>query len=77
MPPRRPRVYGQDLDVPMETYPSARDSWLLISPLRPASRLFPPSSFVPRRTLTQRMRWRKKKKSPPAAYISANPAFSL
>lgn len=29
--------------------------------LRPASRLFPPSSFVPRRTLTRRMRKGKKK----------------
>lgn len=65
MPPQRPRVYGQDLDVPMETYPSARDSSRPQIPLRPASRLFPPSFFVPRRTLTRRMRRRKKKNPRP------------
>lgn len=37
--------------VPMETYPSACDRCLsLFSSLRAASRLFPPNSFVPRRT---------------------------
>lgn len=44
MPPRRPRVYGQDLDVPMETYPSARDSSrLLISPSAPPLGCFHPA----------------------------------
>lgn len=40
----------------METYPSARAQSRSLSSLRSASRLFPPSSFVPRRTLIQRMR---------------------
>lgn len=46
-----PRVYRQDLRVATETYPSAQDSrFNPISYLRTASLLFPPSSFVPRRT---------------------------
>ena len=46
-----PRVYRQERRVAMETYPSALDSrFNPISSLRAASLLFPPSSFVPRRT---------------------------
>lgn len=46
----RQRVYWRDSGVAMETYPSAcARCFRFFSSIRVAARLFPPSSFVPRR----------------------------